>query len=471
MTAPPPTLTEQRAAIGLRTPSWRAKQLIWANLVLPTDSGKLIQGYRPTYNAKSAHQADARYVGVSGGWRSGKSLFSAMEAVTWLPYADLIWIVGRDYDITRAEFIYLSEAAASCGLALDKDVHLSLNKYSPSVMRSITGCVVETRTLADYHKLAAKAPDVVIICEPGLIPNLKAVMELVAGRVSQKRGCVIVAGTSDESSEEWFELWSRWQQPNPEGGKSFSVPSWQNIHVFPKGRDEDEFLVYEKVWGTEAYMAHFGGVPSPPRNLVLRGYFSEQLHVKPGLVWRPGLPTEVAIDPNYSAPNAYSVLCIQWDLGSGEIFLADEVAESGMNHDEIKKMVFAREWSVAVTGGTIDPFAEGNVYGNLPPATYWLPWPLRYNHHPRVATTVQALKEALSPSQGRPRMVVSDKCVRFRKEATLWKLDRFGRPEKTWCDAMKATGYWLVDKFGAERTPGWGDDESNEVVASDWILV
>lgn len=465
----PTSLTEARRAVGLGTPQPAAKKLIWSKCSVPTAG--ITRGYKPVHGSKLAHYSDTRYVGVSGGWRSGKSLYAGLEGVTWLPYAKLVWIVGRDYDMTRQEFIYLSEAAVSCGLAIDRDVHLSLNKYSPSVMKSITGCIVETRTLADFRKLASKAPDLVIVCEPGLIPNLRAVMELIAGRVAEKRGCVIAAGTSDESSEEWFDLWSRWQLDNPEGGQSFSIPSWQNTYAFPRGREEEEFRVYEQVYGYEALMAHYGGIPSAPRNLVLRGYFAETLHVVEGLSWKEGLPTEIAIDPNYSAPNAYSIECIQWSLETGELFLVDEIAESGLHHDAMKELAYAKPWWSHVTGGTIDPHAEGSIYGNHPPYTYWLPLPLRMDHRPRVATTVQALKEALAPQSGKPRMVVSDKCVRFRKEARLWKTDQYGVPAKTWCDAMKATGYWLVDRFGEERMPGWDTDESNEVVVSDWQLV
>lgn len=462
-----PTLTEARASIGLRTPSYQAKQLIWSKCSVPT--AEIKAGYAPTYNARLAHQANAPGVAVSGGFRAGKSLFSGMEGVAWLPYAKLIWLVAKDYDMSRQEFIYIAEAAVSCGLAVERDIHLSLSKYSPCVMRSINGCVVETRTLSDFRKLASKAPDVVIVCEPGQIDNLKRVIQLIHGRLSEKRGLLIIAGTSDQSSEEWFELWSQWARPNLEGYRSFSIPTWQNTYKYPRGRKELTFESYERQYGHEALMAHYGGQPAPPYNLVLRGFWNEKVHVQPDLVWQPNRPTEIAIDPNYAAPNAYTVECIQWDLETGDIFLVDEVSESGLNHDAVKAIVAEREWFRYVTGGTIDPFAEGNVLGNYVPSTYWLPLPLRHDHRPRVATTVQALKEAMAlRSDGSAGFHVAPRCERFRREAAKWRNDKYGRPEKPWCDALKATGYWLVDRYAVERTPGWGDDESNEVLASDW---
>lgn len=400
----------------------------------------------------------------------GKSLGLAMEAVTWLPFAKLIWLVAADYDMTRQEFIYLSEAAVSCGLAMEKDVRLSMSKYSPSSMRSITGCIVETRTLADFRKLASKAPDLLIICEPGLIDNLQAVMELVWGRVSEKRGMVMLGGTSDKASEEWYELWSRWANPNPEGAKAFSVPTWQNTYTFPKGREDREFKVYEEMWGTESLMAHFGGVPAAPYNLVLRGTWSERVHVDENCIWLPSRPTEIAIDPNYSAPNAYTVECLQWDLATGDIFMVDEISESGLDHAAVIAMAKEREWFPHVFGGTIDPFAEGHHFGNAIPATYWLPLPLRFDHRPKVATSVQALKEALRirPETGTPRMKVNPACTRFREEATRWRTDKYGHPSKLWCDAMKATAYWLNDKFFWEQMDSGAGPDDGDNVPQEW---
>lgn len=471
MNSTPTSLTAQRASLGLKTPNWEQKKAIWAGI--KSGTAGITKGYKPIRSARLAHQADSRGIGVSGGWRAGKSLFSGMEGVSWLIVPNgLIWIIGKDYDMTRQEFIYLSEAAVSCGLATEDNVHLSLNKYSPSVMRAITGCIVETRTLADFRKLASKAPDLVIVCEPGLIDNLKQVMELVWGRVAEKRGCVILAGTSDEASEDWYELYQRWQGGNPEGGKSYAVPTWENIYKFPKGRKDPEFITYEEMYGTEALDAHYGGIPASPRDLVLRGYWSEKVNVSADAIWTPNRPTEIAIDPNYAAPNAYTVECVQWDLETGDIFLVDEVSESGLNHDAMKALVSDKPWFTSVYGGTIDPYAEGNIYGNAVPATYWLPLALRYEHRPKVATSVQALKEALGPRPGigRPRMLVNPDCRRFREEATKWRTDKYGKPQKLWCDAMKATAYWLNDHFMVERIRGGHDEESNEITASDWRL-
>ena len=462
------TLTEQRAAIGLRTPNYQQKKTIWSRVAVP--SAGISQGYKPLISARYAHQANARGVAVSGGWRAGKSLASGMEGVSWLPYANLVWLVAKDYDMTRQEFIYMSEAGLSTGLVLPGSIKMSLNKYQPSALQSITGCVVETRTLADPMKLAAKPPDLVIVCEPGLIDNLSLVMELLWGRVSERRGCIWLAGTSDESSEEWYELWESWNRENPADGRAFSIPTWQNRYRFPDGRHEREFALYEEMYGNEALMAHYGGVPASPRDLVLRGYWNPALHVVDDMTFDPRYPAEISIDPNYSMGHNYAVELIQWNVATGEIWLADEVAVEGMTHDQVRQLCEQKEWWPYVSGGTIDPYAgESHVYGAPAPITYWPPF-LRAPIRSRVNTTVQALKESLAIGEtGRPRLQVSSNCSRFIHEAARWRQSKQGKPNESNCDALKALGYWLVDFFGHERL-GQRRGEDNVAIAGDWMI-
>jgi hypothetical protein len=388
-----------------------------------------------------------------------------MEGTAWIPYSQLIWLIAVDYETTRQEFTYLAEGAISTGLALPQHVHMPLAKSQPWIMRAINGCIVETRTLADFRKaLTAKPPDLIIICEPGLIANLNDVMELLSGRVAEKRGCVIAAGTSDEASEEWYELWEGWNRPNPEGGRAFAVPTWDNHYRFPAGRKEDEFRVYETKYGHEALMAHYGGVPAAPADLVLKGSWNYETHVRPDIKFDPGKAVEIAIDPGYSGGSQYVVEVVQWSYESPDIYLVDEIAVEGMTHDEVRALCEAKKWWPHVSAGTIDGYAgESHIYGNIAPATYWdPPINLRTDIRPAVNTTVQALKEALSG-----RLHVSSRCERFAYEAPRWR-QKTGKPSPQNCDALKAAGYWLVDHFAQERVMGVHEDEDNVVTTQDW---
>ncbi|KKK67053.1 hypothetical protein LCGC14_2957940, partial [marine sediment metagenome] len=138
----PLPLSQARAEIGLKTPSDEARTLIWNGVRSPTAG--IRNGYSPLAGAREAHKADARGVALSGGWRGGKSLYSGMEGLAWIPYAKLIWLIAVDYDTTRQEFAYLAEGAISTGLALPQSVHIPMNRYQPCTLRAINGCIVET---------------------------------------------------------------------------------------------------------------------------------------------------------------------------------------------------------------------------------------------------------------------------------------------------------------------------------------
>lgn len=469
-----PSLSLQRAEQGLFSPSPAGKKAIWSRVRL--GSAGIKEGYKTLPTARRAHQADSRMVCVSGGWRSGKSLFAGMEALTWLPYADLIWFVAKDYDMARQEFGYLMEGAISAGLARPNDCHMPETRYQPCVMRGIPskwapqGCVVETRTLSDIRKLAAKPPDLVVVCEPGLIDNLKLVEELLWGRVSERRGMILMAGTSDESSEEWWEVFTRCSSTDPkvnlQGGRSFSIPTWQNLYRYPLGDQEREFTVYRELYGEEALMAHFGGVPASPRDLVLRDYWSESLMDEES-VFDANRPTEIAIDPGFASH--YAIEVVQYDLANGwDIHVVDEVAEQGKTHDEMKALCVAKPWWKHVQGGTSDPHAESHIFGGYPTTYYWPEIQLRTDHRLRVVTTVQAIKESMAPYGDRlPRLHVNPNTVkRLPWEAKHWRVDKMGNPGKGDCDATKALGYWLVDHFMRERQEA--QDEDNVVEAKEW---
>lgn len=394
-----------------------------------------------------------------------------MEALAWIPFSQLIWLVAVDYERTRQEFVYLSEAAVSTGLASKNGVSLPLSRYQPGVMRCINDCLVETVSLsAGAEKvLTAKPPDLVVVCEPGLIEGLyhtnqenragQDILQLIEGRLIERRGRGWFSGTSDNASEDWFQLWSRWAGE----GNAFLIPTWENVVRFPKGQDETRLKKYLAEYGEEMYMAHFGGVPSSPSGLVLHGYYNPAQLVNAGIGYDSSKTVEIAIDPNYSMGNRYSVLAIQeeWPF----IDVVDEVAVEGKTHDEVRALCMARPWWSNVIGGVIDPFAgDAHPFGSYAPVHYWRPVPLRTQHRPRVATTVQALKEAMMSSEsGTQRLRISSSCKRLLWEMVHWKQEgRMGVPGKKNCDALKALGYYLVDKFYRERTIE--PDEDNVVL-------
>ena len=82
-----------------------------------------------------------------------------------------------------------------------------------------------------------------------------------------------------EGSLGWYpEKWREWQGPNAMGGKSFSIPTWSNLSIFPEGRDNPEIKKLEVEYPPDMFMERFGAIPCPPATLVFKE-FSHMKHV------------------------------------------------------------------------------------------------------------------------------------------------------------------------------------------------
>jgi len=432
-----------------------------------SSSASIVGGYIPNASARQAHMSDSRAIGISGGAGAGKSLFSGMEAVTWIPFAKLIWILGAKYSHTRAEFEYLAEAGKSTGLVEhirqpeDKDKACSAYSIEYKAEGVKRRCHIETLTLHEYEKQAAtKRPDVMILCEPGLIDNLKEMESTLWGRLGERRGRLIAAGTSEESSEDWYEIFKLWgDEDNPMGGEAFLLPTWENLRNYPLGRDDPEFLSYEKAFGTDMLNMRYGGLPMPPRGLVLKGHWGDHLFSEE-LEFRPDLPLEIFIDPNYMDPARYIIGFVQYDDMTGNLMVIDEIAMAGYTHPEMIDLFKAHPLSRYVLSGVIDPHAgDHHPLGSESPMSYWenvIP-EIRNNGGRQipVRTTVQALKNIMTVREnGTARLSISTNCERGRWEGNHWKLTPQGKPKDTACDFLKALGYWAVEKLHNERIAG-----------------
>lgn len=130
---------------------------------------------------------------VAGGERAGKSRLSAVEPVLYiLEHADrpdkLIWIVGGIYEMAKPEFNYAFEDLKKLGL-VDKSYLPrlgSLEAHGP-------GYRMVTKSSDDVLRIAAEAPDFVLMCEAAQ-QTLETFLRL-RGRVAEKRGYLIASGT------------------------------------------------------------------------------------------------------------------------------------------------------------------------------------------------------------------------------------------------------------------------------------
>lgn len=431
------------------------REFVWARV-----------GYTPSPEQLAAHVAEARIKLVAGGERAGKSFSAAMELLPdVIGKAGLWWIVGPDYEQTHNEFDYLLAGLRKIGAARE------VNRPrigSCRIETAFQGEIV-TKTADDVRKLAGKAPDGVLLVEAAQTEWV--VWIKLRGRLAEKRGWLWASGTFESGSDWYADLWTRWQGANPEGGRSFSLPTWCNRAIFPGGRKDPEIKALEATLPSDLFLERYGAEPCAPSGLVFRE-FSYATHVRE-IAWRTGVrlpefvsghhadafaaghdwPIELAIDPGYAG--GYAVVALTWIEDT--IYAFDEVFHRGRVAEEIIAECKTRWWWKRVSGGVID-IAGKQHPGAKSQVEIW-----RSAAGLRLRVNRVGIEEGIlrfrtflqNPATQRPRIYFSPNCsnalAEFRKyryvkdtqnrPVTELPLDRDNH-------SLKALGYWLYDRFG-----------------------
>lgn len=447
-----------------RLPSLRQKQIIWQAL-----------GYEPNPTQLLFHVCNALRTQIVGGERGGKSYMVAKELATRVPFSQLIWMVGPDYEQTKPEFAYLAEDLTRMNAFTNPDRDISMPRKGPWYMKTKSGNVIETKTSAHVEKIAGKAPNGIVLTEAA--QQTYDVYLKTYGRLSQERGWLIAVGTFEGSLGWYPDVYRRWQGENAEGGRSFSLPTWSNTHKYPGGRNDPAIKLLESLYPPDLFNERFGAIPNKPAGLVFKE-FDTTTHVQM-LDTHDNLPVELWIDHGYAG--AYAVLAVQ--IAGPYVHVIDEVYRRGLVAHEVIAICKTKPWWNLVkkvdkgTGGVID--VAGLQHQAMPSQVEtWLTEAkvsLRYQPVP-IEDGIQALRVMLKdPGTGEPRIFFnahldSSKDGQNRPNGTLaefnlyrYKDYREGEPvpEKP-IDAnnhgLKALGYGLVDRFGpvGGRTPAGG---------------
>lgn len=320
-------------------------------------------GYTPHKPQREAHDAaesGLRVTLVSGGERAGKSYSEAKQAV-WNTFRFIMtrgvkregtkwkysgeemlgWIVAPTYDLARPEFDYIVDDLTELGLITGKKFVSRPNK-GPCTIRLPFG-TIETKSSTDPQKIAAKAPDWIIVCEVAQL-DWYTWLKIMA-RSAEKRAPIWASGTLEESNL-WFpRLLTEWNDPTRTSERSFFMPSWSNLAVFPGGMGDPEILHQESILEHDYFMERFGAVPRKPSGLVFpqfdptkhvaRMRMGKKLEFHYDTIVENGVekeilseitlpsdyPTEIAVDPGYAG--AYAVMAVK--IIDGMVFVFDEI--------------------------------------------------------------------------------------------------------------------------------------------------
>lgn len=425
-------------------------------------------GYTPSVEQNIFHKHPARLKQVAGGVGAGKSFSAAREVDAYTVIENgLGWIIGPDYEQCKPEFDYLFEPYTELGIIDEGSV--SRPTRGTAKFATTWGFKWETKSAGDPVSIASRRPDVVLLAEAAQQPHEMYFKALE--RATEKNAPVIFSGTFESSLGWYADLWERWQGSNPEGGKSFSIPTWSNLEVYPGGRDDPKIKSIEASMPPELFLERYGGVPCKPSGLVFKE-FERKTHCKPlAELYNPDLPIELWIDP---ATHTYPCLFVQLHPG-GRVHILDEIyCKNEIAQQVIPKVVSHRFWE-HVHQGVMDIAGSFRQGANKSQIEVWSDETQKLKTH-GIDWEFLRVKDAMewynalhlrlhNPADGEPLLYFADhlrddlgadgnangvigeiKSHRWPDRSERTALP--GRPTKRNEDALSAIGYGLLVHFG-----------------------
>lgn len=238
--------------------------------------------------------APNRVIGISGGWRVGKTTRGAFKTLlgALAPNARLIWLVGADYIQAQEEFRMVMEWCLQLDLIKRDErnqLMYSVPKEGSRELTTITGCHVITKSAQHPERLAGVAPDGIVLCEPGQMSS--EVYDMCLGRLTEKRGWLYMGGTLEDGTGkprwQWYEDFILDAVNNPAASRerAFILPSWTNKKLFPLGEHDPELDDIRSRVGEYQFQRRYGGRPTGVENPCFP------------LLWEHGVDNELFIAP------------------------------------------------------------------------------------------------------------------------------------------------------------------------------
>mgnify|MGYP003652873449 FL=1 len=458
---------------------YRGLVLLGGDLLLTEDRKTILEaaGFSTWQEQEEILDHKARIKLVAGGERAGKSFLGALSVINHLDEyenGDIVWLVARDYERTRAEWNYLTDILGRLGFLVKQT-----KRIDPGEMTVACGTqedpgifTIKTKSANDYRSLAMEAPRMVVACEASQI-DYESFLRL-RGRIAEKRGYLFLEGTFEMSLGWYPSQWEAWQYFNPDDDAiSFSLPSWTNQAVYPEGREDDEILALERLHSEDWFNERVAGKPAPPKGLV-HNMFDVQSHISDKAEYIKGEPVHLWIDPGYSqvTKSAYAVEAVQ--IIGEQVRVIDEVFEREKITEEIIEICQMRPWWPDVQHGVID-IAAHNI-GESRPVDTWLEKASLYMQSERVGILdgVERFNTFLkeNPVNKQPNIIFNPKVKGVISElggcanpfdeqihVYTWRTDREGNtvgrePRDAFNHGIKAITYGLVVNYGYARAVG-----------------
>ena len=253
----------------------------------------------------------------------------------------VVELIGPDYEQARPEFENVTRWLMDLGGLQEKN--WSFPKEGKCSALTETGCLIETKTSEDVRKIAGRAPGLAIMTEAA--QQTYDIFLKIRGRVAEKRGLLLMTGTLEEGSQWYADLYNQFQVPNEYGGRSYSVPSWANIGVYPGGENDPEMRSLKAIMPESLFLERHAAIPRKP-SLVVHPEFDHLHHVSDQFEYNPYLPVVLAIDPGFAGAYSPSWPVTFWD---GRYY----VSMKSTRLDQTVEPTISSSWPASVNGGRV----------------------------------------------------------------------------------------------------------------------
>ncbi len=449
---------------------------------------------------------------VSGGEQGGKSFIAALFLLLrlfitpercWIcDYRDadhegmkahinarkhggFFWLVGESYAETEREFHYLKEHLQALNIPIDAP-----DSIDPGhITLTVDGTRIETKSAKDVRKFSKVAPRGIVICEASQVDYV--IYERCRTRITGNDGFLLMPGTIEKGIP-WFPRMRKAWAMGYDKKKSYMLPSYTNLTLYPGGRNDPKILELERDSSDENFLERIEGQEVPVKGLV----FAEarlDVHVRdipydPNLVCpMPGCDANVHIweDPGFGSESAHAIELAQI-LPDFSVNVFDEIYVRGKLQEDIIKSLQKRHWWKRKKRLVSDPHYKTQHHSTSSVEEIWKNTGLisprwDYEKYPRVPINAgsERLKSFLKVDDlsGQTKITFNPRCRgifsefglttsvfnKERDEPYIWDTDDFGDhrgkvPIDKYNHACKAVIYGLVEHFGYTKSVARNQD-------------
>lgn len=423
-------------------------------------------GYVPHAKQWLYHNSQARFRFPNCGRRFGKSTMAAKDLEPRLFEPNkMFWIVGPTYDLGEKEFrVIWHDLIVQRRLGRDKRVKKSFNKKGGTMFIEFPwNTRLEVRSADHPENLVGEALDHVIMSEAAKHKE-QTWERFIRPALADRRGSADFPTTPEGFNWLW-QLWMYGSNPEFPEYASWKFPSWDNLAVYPGGRNDPEILLLERTMSPEAFAQEIGADFSAFVGKIYPEWDAGK-HVRQ-VKFNPNWPNYVAFDWGYTNPLA----AIEFQISpQDEVFVWREHYKAFLTLPDHIRQLKARDqpdgYHINMAfGDAADPEAAITVSTKFAPCLAlpeakenWREGIDLVRGFLKDRTSTEVEDEFDTPSEDKPGLYVDFGCTNLIREFNNYKAPDSvkGRnvPEmgnKVEDHAMDALRYGLVHlyKFGA----------------------